>query len=81
MEGAEDLFAGVGLEPLVLNVGDDQAGPAVVQGQGGQRGRGNVDVSDPDSALWNIFFLNVHRLVLVLHCHICQGSLSDYMIF
>ena len=63
----EDLFAGVGLEPLVLDVGDDQAGAAVVEGEGGQRGRGDVDVPDPDTALGNKFLLNISLV------HLCQN--------
>ena len=70
MEGTEDLFSSVRLEPLILNVGDDQAGAAVVKSQGSKWGRGNVNVSDPDSALEIVFFLNVHRLFLVLRCHL-----------
>ena len=65
----EDLFAGVGLEPLVLDMGDDQAGAAVVEGEGGQRGRGDVDVDvpDPDTALGNKFLLNISLV------HLCQN--------
>ena len=68
VEGPEDLLPRVGLEPLVLNVGDDEAGPAVVQGEGGQgRGR-DVDVSDTDASLGDVLLLQLHWLLLIL-CH------------
>ena len=69
VERSEDLLASVGLEPLVLDVGDDQPGARVVHGERWGRWRWDVDVVYPDSSLRNVVLLGVHQLLLVGGSH------------
>ena len=66
MEGPQRLQAGIGLEVLVLDVGDDEARAVVVEGEGGRRRRRDDEVADAESAVLVPLDLEVHELVAAL---------------
>ena len=60
----EDTHTCIGLKPFIFYVGDNEPGAAVIQGEGGQRGRRDVDVSNPDASFRDILFFQVHWLFI-----------------